>query len=119
MPVSDRPDSAERARAAESQFERLLEFAPDAVVGVDEAGRIVLVNQQVERVFGYARDELLGERVEGLVPERFHRAHVIHRARYFADPRTRSMGADLSLFGMRKDGTEFPAEISLSSIEAE
>jgi PAS domain S-box-containing protein len=87
-------------------------------VGVDEAGRIMLVNQQVERVFGYARDELLGERVERLVPERFHRAHVVHRGRYFADPGTRSMGADLELFGVRKDGTEFPAEISLSSIEA-
>ncbi len=106
-------------QSAERRFEQLLEAAPDAVVGVDEAGRIMLVNQQVERVFGYGREELLGERVERLVPERFHRAHVVHRGRYFADPGTRSMGADLELFGLRKDGTEFPAEISLSSIEVE
>ena len=105
-------------QSAERRFEQLLEAAPDAIVGVDEAGRIMLVNQQVERVFGYAREELLGERVERLVPERFHRAHVVHRGRYFADPGTRSMGAELELFGLRKDGTEFPAEISLSSIEA-
>ena len=106
-------------QSAERRFEQLLEAAPDAIVGVDEAGRIMLVNQQVERVFGYAREELLGERVERLVPERFHRAHVVHRGRYFADPGTRSMGAELDLFGLRKDGTEFPAEISLSSIEVE
>ena len=105
-------------QSAERRFEQLLEAAPDAIVGVDEAGRIMLVNQQVERVFGYAREELLGERVERLVPERFHRAHVIHRGRYFAAPARRSMGAELELFGLRKDGTEFPAEISLSSIEA-
>ena len=105
-------------QSAERRFEQLLEAAPDAIVGVDEAGRIMLVNQQVERVFGYAREELLGERVERLVPERFHRAHVVHRGRYFAEPGTRSMGAELELFGLRKDGTEFPAEISLSSIES-
>ncbi len=105
--------------AAERQFEQLLEFAPDAVVGIDAAGRIVLVNRQVERVFGYERDELLGEPVERLVPERFHDIHVSHRGRYFADPRTRPMGAELELFAVRKDGTEFPAEISLSAIEVE
>jgi PAS domain S-box-containing protein len=80
--------------------------------------RFMLVNQQVERVFGYGREELLGERVEVLVPERFRRAHVMHRGGYFADPGTRAMGADLALFGLRKDGTEFPAEISLSSMES-
>jgi PAS domain S-box-containing protein len=105
-------------QSAERRFEQLLEAAPDAIVGVDEAGRIMLVNQQVERVFGYARDELLGERVERLVPERFHRAHTVHRGRYFTNPGTRAMGSDLTLFGLRKDGTEFPAEISLSSIES-
>ncbi|HEY3766976.1 MAG TPA: PAS domain S-box protein [Gaiellales bacterium] len=110
-------DITER-QSAERRFEQLLEAAPDAIVGVDDAGRIMLVNQQVERVFGYAREELLGERVERLVPERFHRAHVQHRGRFFSQPGTRAMGAELSLFGLRKDGTEFPAEISLSSIEA-
>jgi PAS domain S-box-containing protein len=106
-------------RSAEHMFEQLLEAAPDAIVGVDESGRIVLVNRQVERVFGYGRDEIVGQLVELLVPERFHTAHVRHRAGYFADPRTRPMGANLSLFGLRKGGTEFPAEISLSSIETE
>lgn len=106
-------------QSAERRFEQLLEAAPDAIVGIDEAGRILLVNHQVEEVFGYTRDELLGERVERLVPERFRGAHVIHRRRFSAQPSTRPMGADLSLFGLRRDGSEFPAEISLSSIEAE
>ncbi len=110
-------DITER-QSAERRFEQLLEAAPDAIVGVDEGGRIMLVNQQVERVFGYSRDELLGERVEVLVPERFRRAHVVHRGGYFAHPGPRAMGADLALFGLRKDGSEFPAEISLSSIES-
>ena len=89
------------------------------MVGIDEGGCILLVNHQVERLFGYARDELLGERVERLVPERFRAAHAIHRDRFFDAPSTRPMGADLALFGRRRDGSEFPAEISLSSIEAE
>jgi PAS domain S-box-containing protein len=96
----------------------LLELAPDAIVGISGAGLIVLVNAQVEALFGYEREELLGEPVETLVPERFD-AHASHRVRYFADPRTRPMGAGLQLFGRRRDGSEFPAEISLSSIETE
>jgi hypothetical protein len=97
----------------------LLELAPDAFVGVDCNGTIVLVNSQAEALFGYPRAELLGQRVELLVPERFAAAHSEHRTRYFADPRTRPMGAGLELFGCRRDGSEFPAEISLSSIETE
>jgi two-component system, cell cycle sensor histidine kinase and response regulator CckA len=96
----------------------LLELAPDAIVGIGRDGLIVLVNAQVEVLFEYAREELLGEPVELLVPARFD-AHRSHRAGYFADPRTRPMGAGLELFGQRRDGSEFPAEISLSSIETE
>ena len=97
----------------------LLELAPDAFVGVDRDGRIVLVNSQTEALFGYPRAELLGQPVELLVPERFAAAHGEHRTRYFVDPRTRPMGAGLELFGRRRDGSEFPAEISLSSIATE
>jgi len=83
------------------------------------AGEIVLVNQQAEALFGYTRDELIGKLVESLVPERFREVHPHHRDDYFHQPRTRQMGAGVQLYAMRKDGTEFPAEISLSSIDTE
>ncbi len=102
-----------------STFEQLLEAAPDAIVGVDESGHIVLVNSQTEALFGYSRDDLLGESVELLVPERFRWAHLGHRSSYFAESRTRAMAAGLDLYGRRSDGSEFAAEISLSSIETD
>jgi protein-histidine pros-kinase len=111
-------DATERKRA-DALFRGLLEAAPDAIVGVDGVGRIQLVNAQTEALFGYARDELLGQPVEILVPESLRRSHPAHRDRYFAEPRTRPMGADLDLVARRKDGFEFPAEISLSSIETD
>src|SRR4051812_37134374 len=94
--------------AGRRMFEQLLEAAPDAIVGVDADGSIMLVNQQAERIFGYSRSELLGEPVERLVPKRYQGVHARHRSGYLG---TRPMGAELPLFGLRKDGTEFPAEI--------
>lgn len=110
-------DVSDRVRA-ESRFVQFLEFAPDAIVGVARDGRIELVNAQTERLFGYGRDELVGELVEILVPERLRAEHPGDRAGYFADSRTRPREAGLEMFGRRKDGSEFPAEVSLSSIDS-
>jgi len=106
-------------QATEARFRGLLDAAPDAMVIVGSNGEIVLVNSQTERVFGYRREELLGKPIEILVPERFRKDHPNRRGGYFGDPRTRPMGAGLELFARRKDGTEFPAEISLAPMESE
>src|SRR6266700_2863411 len=98
------------------RFAGLLEAAPDAMVCVDADGRIALVNAQTERLFGYGRDELIGQPVEVLVPDEVRDAHPAHRAAYVADPRPRRMGAEMQLAGRRRDGTTFPAEVSLSAL---
>lgn len=104
-------------RQSEERFRGLLESAPDGVVVIDARGRIALVNEQTEQIFGYSRDELLGKQVEVLVPERFRTSHPSSRTRYFAEAKTRPMGLGLELGGRRKDGSEFPVDISLASLE--
>ena len=97
----------------------LLEAAPDAMIAVAAGGTISIANPQAERLFGYGAGELVGMRVESLVPERLGDVHRGHRDDYFDDPRARPMGVGLDLRARRKDGSEFPVEISLSPLETE
>ncbi len=99
-------------------IKQLLDAAPDAMVIVDGSGAIVLVNLQAESVFGYPRDELLGRQVEILLPTRFRKRHTMHRRTFHDGPRPRAMGERLDLYGLHKNGTEFPVEVSLSPVES-
>jgi PAS domain S-box-containing protein len=103
----------------EKRFRELLEAAPDAIMQVDADGRIILLNRVTETMFGYEREELLGKPVEVLIPPHLHPAHTGHRARYREHPTTRTMGIGLALEAIRKDGSRFPVEISLSPSDAE
>lgn len=104
---------------SESKFKSILEGAPDALVIANQDGTIQMINAQTEKFFGYNKDELIGKKVETIVPERYRHQHVNHRDSYFMNPHPRPMGADLNLLGVRKDGSEFPIEISLSPVETE
>jgi PAS domain S-box-containing protein len=115
-----RKKSIERAlEKSEARFRQVVESAPNAIVMSNASGRIEMVNAQAERVFGYARAELLGQPVEMLVPKRFRGRHPALRTSYLNDPRSRPMGAGRDLYGLRKDGSEFPVEIGLNPIETE
>jgi PAS domain S-box-containing protein len=113
----DKKKYVEELDKTKSMYEGLFEFAPDAIVVVDLEGRIVQANKQVERLFGYSREELLNAEHDILLPERFRVKHREHRRGFMADPHVRPMGTGLELFGRKKDGTEFPVDISLGPLQ--
>jgi PAS domain S-box-containing protein len=117
--AEDRAAPAILPQLAEATLLKVLETAPDAIVVIDSRGVIVLVNSQTENIFGYARTELLGRKIEMLVPMRNRTGHVQKRRAYFQSPHVRAMGSGLPLFGVHKDGREFPVEISLSPLETD
>jgi PAS domain S-box-containing protein len=116
---TQRKKIAEALQLSEKKFRALFNFSPDAIIVSDQKGKITQTNSQVRAIFGYSQDELFGLPVETLIPERFRNAHPGHRKEYNAHPRTRPMGEGLELYGRRKDGTEFPVEISLGPLETE
>ncbi len=103
----------------EARFRSLVESAPDAVVITDNRGLIILVNAQTEKLFGYVRDELIGQPVETLIPSRYRGHHPGYRQKYHDAPHARPMGSGMELFGLKKNGDEFPVEISLNVMETE
>jgi PAS domain S-box-containing protein len=117
--ISDRKRKEEEVRRSQKNFQRVVEGGPNAIILTSPDGRIEMLNLRTERLFGYPREELLGKPVEILVPERFRKQHPGLRAAFFDNPQPRPMGAGRDLYGLRKDGSEFPVEIALSPIETE
>jgi len=117
--ITDVRDADDLRRKGDRVLRSVLESAPDAMVVVNSQGRIQIVNSRTEQLFGYTRAELLGMSVDDLVPASLRPTHAAHRARFFRDPRLRPMGLGLDLFGRRNDGTEFPVDISLSTLPTE
>ncbi len=117
--VAERAEADEVVRRNEARFRRLFEATPDGVVIVEANGKILLANEQTVQLFGYTRQELVGRSIEILLPPRLRESHARHRTAYFSDSRMRPMGSGLDLIGMRKDGSEFPVDISLSETETE
>jgi PAS domain S-box-containing protein len=116
MTADGHATSLEELNTAE-HFLLALEAAPTGMIMVDERGQMVLVNAQIEKLFGYTRDELIGQPIEQLVPQRFRERHPEHRESFFGAPTFRPMGAGRELYGVRKDGTELPIEIGLNPLE--
>ena len=115
--ITELKQAEETLKKNEEMLRGLFDYAPDTVVVVNPDGRIVRVNAQVERMFGYTGDELMGQPIETLIPERFRQVHFIGRAADVVEPHTRTMGAGLELYGKRKDGSEFPVDIMLSPMQ--
>ena len=115
--ITERKELDEALHLSEQRFRTLFEFSPDAILATNQDGDITEANSQVEQIFGYSNDELLGQKIEMLIPERFRTAHPGHRKEYNDQPRTRPMGIGLELRARRKDGTEFPVDIMLSTVE--
>jgi len=108
----------DRIPQVDALFQSLFDFAPDAIIVVDNKGFILHANEQAEKIFGFVKKELIGKRVEILIPERFRKSHDEHLKEYVQNPRRRFMGDELELYGLRKNGTEFPVDIALSYVEA-
>lgn len=115
---TDRVEAQERAQESEATLRALLETVAEAIVVVNDEGRVTMANMATDKMFGYRRQELLGQPIEKLVPERLRERHARHRANWFSHPRSRPMGAGQNLGGLRRDGTEFPIEVSLSYLRS-